>query len=304
MISLNVNNEFGKLNKVILGIALSNGGVPKLNECYDPKSREHVQNGTFPEEAHLSDELNQFLNVLKKYNVSVFRPTLIEDYNQIFSRDIAFVIGEKLVVSNIIKDREKEINAIENIISQINPSNIIRLSNKARIEGGDVIIHNDHIFIGYSKEEDFKQFQVARTNEIAIEEIKENFSNKKIVAFELKKSDYQAKDNALHLDCCFQPIGKKMAIIYEEGFKRKEDVDYIKRLFGEDKLIKITQKEMYDMNSNVFSISEDTIVSEIGFKRLNSILRTKGFKVEEIKFSEIAKMEGLLRCTTLPLQRQ
>ena len=304
MISLNVNNEFGKLNEVILGIAQSNGGVPKLDECYDPKSREHVQNGTFPEEAHLSDELNQFLNVLKKYNVSVFRPTLIEDYNQIFSRDIAFVIGEKLVVSNIIKDREKEINAIENIISQINPSNIIRLSNKARIEGGDVIIHNDHIFIGYSKEEDFKQFQVARTNEIAIEEIKENFSNKKIVAFELKKSDYQAKENALHLDCCFQPIGKKMAIIYEEGFKRKEDVDYIKSLFGEDKLIKITQKEMYDMNSNVFSISEDTIVSEIGFKRLNSILRTKGFKVEEIKFSEIAKMEGLLRCTTLPLQRQ
>ena len=218
MISLNVNNEFGKLNEVILGIAQSNGGVPKLDECYDPKSREHVQNGTFPEEAHLSDELNQFLNVLKKYNVSVFRPTLIEDYNQIFSRDIAFVIGEKLVVSNIIKDREKEINAIENIISQIDPSNIIRLSNKARIEGGDVIIHNDHIFIGYSKEEDFKQFQVARTNEIAIEEIKEKFSNKKIVAFELKKSDYQAKENALHLDCCFQPIGKKMAIIYEEGF--------------------------------------------------------------------------------------
>ena len=304
MISLNVNNEFGKLNEVILGIAQSNGGVPKLDECYDPKSREHVQNGTFPEEANLSDELNQFLNVLKKYNVSVFRPTLIEDYNQIFSRDIAFVIGEKLVISNIIKDREKEINAIENIISQIDPSNIIRLSNKARIEGGDLIIHNDHIFIGYSKEEDFKEFQVARTNEIAIEEIKENFSNKKIFAFELKKSDYQAKENALHLDCCFQPIGKKMAIIYEEGFKRKEDVDYIKRLFGEDKLIKITQKEMYDMNSNVFSISEDTIVSEIGFKRLNSILRTKGFKVEEIKFSEIAKMEGLLRCTTLPLQRQ
>ena len=51
MISLNVNNEFGKLNKVILGIAQSNGGVPKLDECYDPKSREHVQNGTFPEEA-------------------------------------------------------------------------------------------------------------------------------------------------------------------------------------------------------------------------------------------------------------
>ena len=32
-------------------------------------------------------------------------------------------------------------------------------------------------------------------------------------------------------------------------------------------------------------------------------LRKKGFKVEMIDFSEIAKMEGLLRCSTLPLNR-
>ena len=38
--------------------------------------------------------------------------------------------------------------------------------------------------------------------------------------------------------------------------------------------------------------------------RLNNILREKGFIVEEIKFSEIAKMEGLLRCATLPLYRK
>ena len=60
---------------------------------------------------------------------------------------------------------------------------------------------------------------------------------------------------------------------------------------------------MYNMNSNVFSISENVIVSEISFKRINNILRELGFIVEEIKFSEIAKMEGLLRCTTLPLHR-
>jgi len=58
------------------------------------------------------------------------------------------------------------------------------------------------------------------------------------------------------------------------------------------------------MNSNIFSISENVIVSENGFKRLNRLLSEQGFIVEEIKFSEIAKMEGLLRCTTLPLQRR
>ena len=53
-----------------------------------------------------------------------------------------------------------------------------------------------------------------------------------------------------------------------------------------------------------FSISDDVIVSETGFSRLNNNLRQKGFIVEEVKFNEIAKMEGLLRCTTLPLIRE
>jgi N-dimethylarginine dimethylaminohydrolase len=35
--------------------------------------------------------------------------------------------------------------------------------------------------------------------------------------------------------------------------------------------------------------------------RLNNWLRENGFVVEEIPYAEIAKQEGLLRCTTLPL---
>jgi N-dimethylarginine dimethylaminohydrolase len=61
---------------------------------------------------------------------------------------------------------------------------------------------------------------------------------------------------------------------------------------------------MYNMNSNVFSISENIVVSEKGFTRLNTELRKRGFIVEEIQYSEIAKMEGLLRCSTMPLKRK
>ena len=42
MLKLNVNNETSKLLAVVLGIAKSNGLVPKLEECYDPKSREKL----------------------------------------------------------------------------------------------------------------------------------------------------------------------------------------------------------------------------------------------------------------------
>lgn len=78
----------------------------------------------------------------------------------------------------------------------------------------------------------------------------------------------------------------------------------MKEYFGESNVIDITQEEMYNMNSNIFSINPTTIVSEKKFIRLNTELRERGFVVEEIAFSEAAKMEGLLRCSTLPLHRE
>ena len=60
---------------------------------------------------------------------------------------------------------------------------------------------------------------------------------------------------------------------------------------------------MYNMNSNIFSISEDVIISEKNFIRLNTWLRKQGFTVEEVPYAEIGKQEGLLRCTTMPLVR-
>ena len=95
-----------------------------------------------------------------------------------------------------------------------------------------------------------------------------------------------------------------MAILYKDGFKKKEDVKFLVNYFGAENIIEISKNEMYNMNANVVSISENVIVSEKGFVRLNAELRKRKFLVEEITFSEIAKMEGLLRCSTMPLIRE
>jgi len=301
---LNVNNETKQLRAVLLGIADSFGDTPNLVDCYDPKSREHVLNGTFPQAYDIINELKEFEEVLEKYSVDIFRPENIEDLNQIFSRDIAFVISDKIILSNVIADRKKEILAIDNLLTLVDKENIIKLDKHSRIEGGDVILYNSMIFIGYSEQEDFMKFKVSRTNKNGVESIKCLFPEKKIKSFELVKSDDNAIENALHLDCCFQPIGKNQAIIYEGGFKNKNDIKYLNELFGSENLIKIDSQEMYEMNSNIFSISENVIVSERSFLRLNKILRNRGFTVEEISYSEISKMEGLLRCSTMPLIRK
>tara|TARA_B110000908_G_C10175296_1_gene412953 strand:+ start:347 stop:1261 length:915 start_codon:yes stop_codon:yes gene_type:complete len=303
MIKINIDNESSKLNSVILGIAIDFGGTPNLEDCYDPKSKAHVKEGTFPTNDACVNEMDALVNVFEKYDVEIFRPQNIKGLNQIFSRDIAFVISDKLVIPNIIDDRIKEIDAIADVIVKISRDDIIRMPLNTRAEGGDIMPYNEFLFVGYSKKEDFEKYTVARTNKSALDFLALTFQNKIVKGFELKKSDNDPRENALHLDCCFQPIGKKMAILYKGGFKHSSDVDFLVNYFGENNIIELSKEEMYNMNSNIFSISDDIIISEKEFLRLNTELRKRGFIVEEVSYSEIAKMEGLLRCSTMPLIR-
>lgn len=303
MLQLNIKNETAKLKAVILGTAVSNGPIPKVEDCYDPKSVQHVLAKTYPKEEDMVLEIEAVAKVFEKYNVQVFRPEVIKDYNQIFSRDIAFVIEDKFIEANILPDREREYQAINNVISQINPDNVIVLPKECHVEGGDVMPWNNYIFVGTYSGEDYPDFITARTNIYAVHALQALFPNKIVKPFELRKSNTNPKENALHLDCCFQPIGKDKAILHKNGFLVESEYEWLLNYFGKENVFEITKEEMYNMNSNVFSISENIIISEQNFTRLNSWLREKGFTVEEVPYAEIAKQEGLLRCSTLPLIR-
>jgi N-dimethylarginine dimethylaminohydrolase len=304
MLQLNIKNESARLKAVVLGSAISNGPTPTEEEAYDPKSLEHIIAGTYPIEVDMVKEMEAFNQVFLKYDVKVFRPDRIENYNQIFTRDIGFVIEDTFIKANILPDRERELDAIQYIIDQIDPKKVVRPPEEVHIEGGDVMVWNDYIFIGTYKGSDYKDYITARTNRAGVNYIKALFPNKIVKEFDLVKSKIEARDNALHLDCCFQPIGTNKGIIYKSGFREEADYMYLVKIFGKENLFHITRDEMYHMNSNVFSIAPDVIVSEKNFTRLNTWLKDKGFTVEEIPYAEIAKQEGLLRCSTLPLIRE
>ena len=303
MLQLNVNNETSRLRAVVLGSAVHNGPTPKVEQAYDPKSLEHILAGTYPKEKDMVEQMEAFNTVLRKYNIKVYRPQIIENYNQIFARDIGFVIDDTFVKSNILPDRERELDAIQYIIDQIDPKKVVRPPAEVHIEGGDVMLWNNYVFIGTYKGSDYKDYITARTNMQGVQYIKDLFPNKMIKEFDLVKSKIEARDNALHLDCCFQPVGTDKGIIYKRGFREEADYLFLVRLFGKENLFHITREEMYNMNSNVFSIDTNVVVSERIFTRLNIWLRANGFVVEEIPYAEIAKQEGLLRCSTLPLIR-
>ena len=303
MLKINVKNETSRFRAVVLGTAVSNGPTPKLEEAYDPKSLLHIKAGTYPLEKDMVTEMEAVAKVFEKYDVKVYRPELIQDCNQIFARDIAFVIDDVFVKANILPDRENELEAIQYVIDQIDPKKVIRPPEEVHIEGGDVMLWNDYIFIGTYRGEDYSDYIVARTNKAGVDFITEQFPNKTVKSFDLNKSQTNPHDNALHLDCCFQPIGTNKAIVHKEGFRDETEFEWLLDFFGKDNCFIISKEEMFNMDSNIFSISEDVIISEKNFTRLNGWLRNNGFTVEEVPYAEIAKQEGLLRCSTMPLLR-
>ena len=302
---LNINNETGRLKSVVLGQPVSMGVDPTLEESYDAKSYHTIQQGVYPKEGDIINEMTEFEKVLKKYDVEVIRPDIIKDYNQVFARDVAFVIEDKMILSNLIPDRADEQEAYSKIFEQVEWRKIINLPDTAHIEGGDVIVWNDFLCIGTCFSEDYRNFKTARTNEYAIETLKEYFPKKRIIDLELKKNDTVPYEGILHLDCTFNPVGKDKCIIYKDGFVDESDYRLILDIFGEENCFHVTKEEMFEMNPNIFSISPEVVVSDAAFTRMNRHLQDVwNIKVEEIPYREISKMGGLLRCSTMPLVRE
>lgn len=302
---LNIQNETDRLKTVVLGQPYSMGNTPKLEDTYDAKSYESVLNDVYPTEENIALEMNAFEQVLKKYDVEILRPLILPNSNQVFARDVAFVIEDKIITSNIIPDRADEQEAYAPIYSEIAFNKIYNLPEKAHVEGGDVVLYRETIFVGTFTGSDYPKYKTARTNTYAIDFMRELFPGKTFIPLELEKNDVDPYKGVLHLDCTFMPVSHDKAILYKKGFRNQNDYEFLVDFFGKENVFEITQEEMYQMNTNVFSISPDIVISEENFTRLNRHMAHEwGIQVETIPYREISKMGGLLRCSTLPLIRE
>ena len=296
-------NEWDTLKRVIVGTATSWGPIPTIEEAVDPKSKEHILAGTYPTESDVQNELDAFAKILEENGVSVLRPVIINDLNQVFTRDVGVTLFDKFIRSSMITARTPEWRGISTLCPHLAPPNVLVPPSDVRIEGGDVMPMSNEIWVGYSEEEDFNIYKTSRTNRAAINWLKEQFPQATIRAFELSKSDTDPRKNALHLDCCLSPLSGGHAIFHPNGLKNPDDVSWIRNKF-KGKLFEVSAEEMYNMHCNLFSISPTTIISGKGFSRVNTQLSEWGYKVIETPFNETAKLEGLLRCSTLPLLRE
>ena len=287
--NLAVCNETAPLESVILGIGVDRGQPRGIN----PMIRKHMRENTSPTEARICSEIRTFEKVLLDNGVQVYRPMNLNQTEQIFTRDIGFVIEDYFFVSNMkYAVRAVELDGIKYILDEIDPNKIIEVPKDVIIEGGDIILWDEFIFVGLGE----------RTNEKGLAFLADFFPNKTVLGFDLVVDPIDVNKNILHLDCTFQPIGQDQAIIYLDGFKAPPSA--LLELFPADRLIKVNLDEKNKMFPNIFSISPTKIVIEQHFYRLKEELQQRGFEVFEVEYSETSKLSGLLRCSTLPLKRK
>ena len=303
MIEVKVDNEYSTLKSVILGLAEDMGDPPKVFDVYDPRSLYHIKNNSYPNEVDVKKDVESFYKILIKHNIHVLRPSNIKDCNQVFARDLGFAISNIFFQSNIVPNREEELVGVSDIINTLD-AGVVKLPDYMHIEGGDVVAHNEKLFIGTYSGEDYSELITARTNQESISYLEKMIPNKEIMSIDIKKSNTDVFENVLHLDCCFQPIGKSKAIICPDSFVNKNDVDYLISYFGKNNIYVAYGQEAYMLISNLLVLSPEVIVSDKRFTKLNTWLEQNGFLVEKISYENVSKMSGLFRCSTLPLLRE
>ena len=215
----------------------------------------------------------KYIEALEDCGLKVIR--LEEDENfpdSVFVEDTAVLTGEMAVITNPgDKSRNNEKALILPVIQKYY-SNIEEIKFPGILDGGDVMMTENHFYIGISE----------RTNlEGALQFIEI-----------LKKYYYSGStvnlDKMLHLKTGVNYIEKNNLLVCGE-FEKNENFQLFNRII-------VPEKEAYAANS--LWINENVLVPQ-GFDLTKNIIRELGYNVIEVDVSEFQKLDGGLSCLSL-----
>lgn len=200
---------------------------------------------------------------------------------QVFTRDIGFTINDHVFLGAMASDvRQGEEEKLKQWLEEQRlPFDQFWGS---PIEGGDVLVDKDKLFIGIS----------SRTSEQTIKEIQQRLPDYQVLPIPFN-------EKYLHLDCVFNILSPTEALIFPEALS----AGTINQLAEHYDLIRVNAQEQFSLGVNVLSIGNKRVFSQPQNVMVNQQLAARGYEVIEVDFSEIIKSGGAFRCCTMPLVR-
>lgn len=152
---------------------------------------------------------------------------------------------------------------------------ITQLPKDHYMEGGDILMHNGNVYIGYG-------FRTSQNTASFIRTLTE------IPTTPLKLID----KHFYHLDTCLLPLDNNTAFYYPEAFDQQS-----RKILEEniDNLIPFTQKEVNHFAANSVLLGK-TIIHQKGTDSFPDKLHKLGYKTIELDMSEYNKSGGGIHC--------
>ncbi|HEX2122835.1 MAG TPA: arginine deiminase family protein [Thermoanaerobaculia bacterium] len=188
--------------------------------------------------------------------------------DSVFIEDTAIVLDDLAVITRPgAPSRRGETRAVADVLEQYRP--LVHIEAPATIDGGDVLVLDDRIFVGMS----------TRSNEAAIGQLRFH-TRRQVIPVDVH--------GALHLKTAVTRVSRDALLV------NREWIDVAP--FAGWKLIDIDPSEPFAANALLIG---ETVVCAAAFPRTNARLAALGLDVRTIDASELAKAEGGVTCCSL-----
>ncbi len=189
-----------------------------------------------------------------------------------FIEDVALLTKSCAIITNPgAPSRQKEISTIKTVLRNYY-SNIENVREPGTVEAGDIMMVDDHFYIGISE----------RTNESGAQQV---------ITF-LEKYDMSGSmvelENVLHLKTGVSYLENNNLVVSGEFLSRQE--------FQKFNLLKIDDDESYA--ANCIWVNDRVLMPE-GYPKARKTIKNAGYSVIEIDLSEFRKLDGGLSCLSL-----
>ncbi|MCT6780546.1 arginine deiminase family protein [Streptomyces sp. CS7] len=205
---------------------------------------------------------------------------------QHYPRDIAFAVDHVLFRARLNSaHRLPETDALADPALGAHPVDVT----SGTIEGGDVLLPDTgHVLVGLS-EETSPEGAAALQDALAQHGI-----DREVVPVHF------ATEGIVHLDDHLAVVAPGTALIHRDAFTADQNRWFTAHF---DDLIPVTDAEARAVQVNVLAIAPTTLVTAAGSERIAAALTARGLESLTVDYSEVTRIPGSLRCTTLPLLR-
>jgi len=248
---------------------------------------------------------------LEQHGVEVLRPRLLTDHEKAaaglngylngYVRDPWFTVGPFVIEGSLrLPHRRHEVLASRPVLlseamassctyvavpqPELLPLEVDGGGPGPFLEGGDVLVHGRHVFVGSSGR--------------ASTELGAHW-----LAALLEPAGYEVEivrlaSNVLHLDCALGLVREGLAVVQPAAL-----LDGLPASLKGWDLIEITEEEAMRLGANGLPVTPDLYITDPVFERIGSEIARHGVRVEYLDLSVSRGFGGAFRCTTQPLWR-